>query len=191
MRSRLSIGVIALALALFPASAIAAEKAAEGGSWLRLLFFAINFTVFILIVVRFAAPVVRKFFADRAAEIRGTLSRSDEALQAAQALASSEAQRMAALGAEKARIQAEFDAETAHQVRIVRELAQVGAERIKRDAEMTAAAIAESAERRLRNRVAALATQIARDLISRNLKPADQGKLLTGFVRRLSQEART
>jgi len=53
---------------LAPVSAWCAEAGgaeAEGGSWLSLLFYIINFALFIWILMRYAAPMARKFFADR------------------------------------------------------------------------------------------------------------------------------
>ena len=76
------------AAAFFPQAAHAAEEGApEHGSWTLLLFFAINFILFVTVLVRFAGPPLRKFFADRAASIRTALSRAASALAEAEDLA--------------------------------------------------------------------------------------------------------
>jgi F-type H+-transporting ATPase subunit b len=191
MKHRISTAAALAIAALMPSPAMAAEEAAGGGSWLRLMFFAINFAIFAYILVRFATPMVRKYFVDRSGEIRGVLSRANAAFQQAQDLANSAAKGLAELDAEKARIAAEFEAETAHQVRMIGELARTAAERIRRDAEMTAAAVADSAQRRVRNHLAALTAQIARDLIARDFQDSDQSRLLGSFMEKLRQEART
>ncbi|MGB3550489.1 MAG: ATP synthase F0 subunit B, partial [Candidatus Binatus sp.] len=89
------------AAAFFPNAAFAAEDAgAEHGSWLLLAFFAINFILFVAVLVYFAGPPARKFFADRAVTIRTGLSRAASAFAEAQELANKAAARMAALAAE-------------------------------------------------------------------------------------------
>ncbi len=179
-----------LAAAFLPAPAIAAEESPGGGSWLKLLLFAINFSIFAFVVARFGAPMVRKLFGDRSTEIRGVLSRAAVAFQEAQDLANRTAARLAGLETEKAGLLAELDQETAYQVRTIGEAARSATARIRSDAETTAAAIADSAVRRVRNQLAASATRIARELIARDFRDADQKRLLEGFLDKLRQEAR-
>jgi F0F1-type ATP synthase membrane subunit b/b' len=71
----------------------------------------------------------------------------------------------------------------------MRELARATAERIKRDAELTAAGTVDSARRRIRARLAQVATDLARDLVTRNLEASDQGRLIEDFMDRLRREA--
>jgi F0F1-type ATP synthase membrane subunit b/b' len=170
---------------------MAAEGGEGGGSWSILIFFAINFALFVFILYHFGAPPAGKFFTDRATGIRGTLDRANNAFAQAQDLANKAAARVAGLATEKARMQRELDDETAHLVRRIGELAAQGAERIRRDAELTAAALGEAAQRRLRTRLAAAAAAMARDLIAREFNDSDQSRLLQGFMNRLGQEART
>src|SRR5260370_4484178 len=83
-------------------AAYAAEDAGAGyGSWLLLTFFVINFILFVGVLVYFAGPALRKFFADRAVTIRTALSRAKSALAEAEDLADKAAARMAALPAER------------------------------------------------------------------------------------------
>lgn len=181
--------VALLAVALLPMPALSAEGVGGGGSWLSLLFFALNFVLFVFVVAYFAAPRTRKFFADRASEIRATLVRVDDACREALERSNQAAARLAGLAEEKARMEREFNDETAHQVRRIRQIARDGAQRIRRDAELTAAATAEEARRRLKLGLAAAAAATARELISRDFTPADQSRMLEGFVDRLSREA--
>jgi len=179
-----------LAATFLPAPAIAAEESPGGGSWFKLLLFAINFSIFAFVVARFGGPMVRKLFADRSTEIRGVLSRASAAFQEAQDLANRAAATLAGLEAEKSRLETELDQETAYQVTTIGEAARSATARIRSDAEITAAAIAESAVRRVRNQLAASAARIARELISRDFRDADQKRLLEGFLDKLRQEAR-
>ena len=164
----------------------AAEGAgAEHGSWLLLTFFAINFILFVSMLVYFAGPPMRKFFADRAGTIRTALSRAQSALAEAEDLANKAAARMAALSAELKKVADELEQETAFQVGKVADLAKSTAERIRRDTEMSSSALSEAAKRRVRAQLAESAAKIARDLISRNFQPSDQGRLIDGFMDKL------
>ncbi len=167
-------------------SANAAEDAGAGhGSWLLLTFFAINFILFVGMLVYFAGPALRKFFADRAVTIRTALSRAKGALAEAEDLANKAAARMAALSAELKKLADELEQETAFQVGKVADLAKSTAERIHRDSEMSRSALAEAAKRRVRAQLAESAANLARETISRNFQPSDQGRLIDGFMDKL------
>jgi F0F1-type ATP synthase membrane subunit b/b' len=175
------------AAAFFPEAAFAAEDAgAEHGSWLLLAFFAINFILFVGVLVYFAGPVARKFFADRAVTIRTALSRASSAFAEAQELANQAAARLAALGAELKKLADELEQETAFQVGKVAELAKSTADRIHRDTAMSRSALSEGERRRVRAQLAESATTLARDLIGRNFQPTDQGRLIDGFMDKLA-----
>ena len=176
--------------ALSPRIAMAAAEAQEQrGSWLLLVFFVINFVLFAFVVAHFAGPVARKFFADRAARIRSDLSRAQKAFAEAQDLANKAAARMAALEAELKKTAAEIEEETAFQVSKIKELAKSTAERIRRDATISAAALAEAAKRRVRARLAETAARLARDSIGRDFQRDDQGRLIDNFMEKLGSGA--
>jgi F0F1-type ATP synthase membrane subunit b/b' len=180
----------AIFAAAFFAYAINAANAAEGagaehGSWLLLTFFAVNFILFVGVIAYFAGPPIRKFFADRAGTIRTALSRAKSALAEAEDLANKAAARMAALSAELKKLTDELEQETAFQVGKVADLAKSTAERIHRDTEMSKSALSEAAKRRVRAQLAESAATLARDLIGRNFHPADQGRLIDGFMDKL------
>ena len=175
-----------IAAAFFPDAALAGEDAgAEHGSWLLLGFFAINFILFVGMLVYFAGPPARKFFADRAVTIRTALARAASALAEAQELANKAAARMAALAADLKKAADELDRETAFQAGKVVELARTTAERIRRDTAMSSSALSEAARRRVRAQLAESAVTLARDLIGRNFQPTDQGRLIDGFMDKL------
>jgi F-type H+-transporting ATPase subunit b len=167
-------------------AANAAEDAgAEHGSWLLLTFFAINFILFVGVLVYFAGPALRKFFADRAVTIRTALSRAKSALAEAEDLANKAAARMAALSAELKKLADELEQETAFQVGKVADLAKSTAERIRRDTEMSKSALSEATKRRVRAQLAESAANLAREMIGRNFQPDDQGRLINGFMDKL------
>jgi F-type H+-transporting ATPase subunit b len=167
-------------------AANAAEDAGAGhGSWLLLTFFVINFILFVGVLVYFAGPALRKFFADRAVTIRTALSRAKGALAEAEDLANKAAARMAALSAELKKLADELEQETAFQVGKVADLAKSTAERIRRDTEMSKSALSEATKRRVRAQLAESAANLAREMIGRNFQPDDQGRLINGFMDKL------
>ena len=181
----------ALSVGLFPALAFCAENAAatEAGSWFALLFYVINFSLFLVIIVRYAGPAIKGFFRDRAVGIRQNMQRADSALLQAQERASRAAEQMSRLDAEKARIASEMTDETVYQVGRIYDMAREAVARLKRDTELTSAALRESGRRNVREAMALAAGEIARELIVRNFEPSDQSRLLEQFTVKLNQEA--
>lgn len=185
MKKTIASATILLA-ALSPQIALAAAEAPEQrGSWTLLLFFVINFALFGWVLARFGLPLARKFLADRATSIRSSLSRAQAAFAEAQDMANQAAARMASLEAELKKTAAEIEEETSFQLAKVAELAKSTGERIRRDAVLSASALAEAARRRVRARLAESAATLARDLIGRDFQPNDQGRLVDGFMDQL------
>lgn len=173
-----------------PSFAFAAQEAAENsGSWLGTLFFTINFAIFVAIIVKFAGPAIGTYFRDRATGIRSQLQRLNSALQEAQDLANRAAARMAQLDQEAAQLKTEMDNETTFVVNRIREGARTTAERIRRDTELTGGAIVEAAQRRVREHLAATATNLARELISKSFEASDQARLIDNFMDKIRTEA--
>jgi len=181
------------ALLLLPAAGWCSEgnggEAAGAGSWLSLLFYIFNFAVFLWILVHYAGPPARKFFADRAGGIKETFARAEATYKEAQDLANRAAERMSLLETEKKQIRADLDAETAHMVNRIREIAHETALRIVRDTELTGNAITEAAQRHVRALLAEATGRVARELIVKSFSDDDQARLLRGFEERLAQEA--
>jgi F0F1-type ATP synthase membrane subunit b/b' len=190
-------GAVAIALTcavlLLPAAGWCAEgsggEAAGGGSWLSLLFYVVNFVVFLSILRHYAGPPARKFFADRAGGIKETFARAEATYKEAQELANRTAERMSRLEAEKKQIRADLDAETAHISNRIREMARETALRIVRDTELTGNAITEAAQRHVRALLAEATGRVARELIVKSFSDDDQARLLRGFEEKLAQEA--
>jgi F0F1-type ATP synthase membrane subunit b/b' len=185
--------ILTCAVLLLPAAGWCAEgggeAAAGGGSWLSLLFYVINFAVFVWILVHYAGPQVRKFFSDRAEGIKETFARAEAVYKEAQVLANRAAERMSRLEAEKKQLRADLDAETAYITNRIREMARETAQRIVRDTELTANAITEAAQRRVRAMLAQTTGKLARELMVKNFTDDDQARLLRGFEEKLAQEA--
>lgn len=184
------IAISLAAAALWPSLAYAAEGAEPQTSWFSLIFYAINFVLFVWLVNHYGGPSITGFFRDRARTIKEMVGRAETAYQDARKLANAAAERIAKLEAEKAAIAAELADETDYLVRHIRQVADETVERIRRDSELTVAALRENAQRRLRETMAAAAGRIAYETLSRDFRPADQSRLLDSFVGKLGQEAR-
>jgi len=192
-RRSLALAISTSAVVLAPATGWCAESGGEsagGGSWLSLLFYIINFAVFVWILMRYAAPAARKFFAERAGGIRETFARAETTCREAQDLVSRSAERMSQLDAEKKQLRSDLDAETGYIANRIRELARETALRVIRDTELTGAAITEAAHRRIRAKLAETTGNLARELMVRSFTDDDQARLLRGFEEKLAQEAR-
>jgi F0F1-type ATP synthase membrane subunit b/b' len=191
--SSIALAITTSAVVLAPATGWCAEsggEAAGGGSWLSLLFYIINFAVFVWILMRYAAPAARKFFAERAGGIRETFARAETTYREAQDLVNRAGERMSQLEAEKKQLRADLDAETGYITNRIRELARETALRVIRDTELTGAAITEAAHRRVRAKLAETTGNLARELMVRSFTDDDQARLLRGFEEKLAQEAR-
>jgi F-type H+-transporting ATPase subunit b len=192
-RSSIALAITTSAVVLAPATGWCAESGGEpagGGSWLSLLFYIINFAVFVWILMRYAAPAARKFFAERAGGIRETFARAETTYREAQDLVNRAGERMSELDAEKKQLRADLDAETGYIANRIRELARDTALRVIRDTELTGAAITEAAHRRVRAKLAETTGNLARELMVRSFTDDDQARLLRGFEEKLAQEAR-
>ncbi|HTT76586.1 MAG TPA: ATP synthase F0 subunit B [Candidatus Binataceae bacterium] len=183
--------IASLAAVFAPSAAFAAESSAEpAGSWMALLFYIINFAIFVFILARYALPMARDFFNQRATTIRDSLSKAESEYRQAEELANRAAERTAKLEDEKAQIASDLAEETAYQLRRISEMAQETAARIKRDTELSVAATREAGQRRMREALAAATGRLARQQIVREFRPSDQNRLLDRFVAKLRDEAR-
>jgi F0F1-type ATP synthase membrane subunit b/b' len=178
-----------VAIAAAPSIAFAAEAHEQEGTWLGLMFFAINFALFAALIIYFAVPMARTFFCDRATGIRSQLDRLNSAFQEAQDYAYRAAARMAQLEQERAHLKSEMESETAFIVNRIREGARTAAERVRRDTELTGAAIVDAAQRHVRERLASTAANLARDLIAKSFGASDQSRLIDNFMDKIRHEA--
>jgi F-type H+-transporting ATPase subunit b len=191
MRTRYRLAIVSIVTALLcPALVFAADSPQEEGTWSALIFYAINFLLFIWIVKRVGGPQIKEFFRTRAKGIRENMSRAEKAFKDAQGLFERAADRLKSLEAEKARIAAELAEETSYQVKQINELGHESMARLARDASLSVAAAREAGQRRLREALAAAAGRIARELVQRDFQPADQARLVERFVGKLGEESR-
>jgi F0F1-type ATP synthase membrane subunit b/b' len=179
-----------IATALMPTAAMAADGGESHGSWLTFALFVINFSLFVVVVYYYGAPMVRSFFLDRSRAIQAELQRAKGALAEAEELASRAAERIGALEREAAELAGNMERETRYHLDRLTEAARSTVERIRRDAEMSVNGLKDAAQRRVRGRMAGAAADFARAMITSEFRPDDQSRLVGGFTERLGQEAR-
>lgn len=163
--------------------------AAGGAPPLKLVFAAINFLLFILVLRRYALPAIRESLKKRRAAIEQALNEGKRAKEAAEALRLEYEQKLAGLAAEQERLrqQALADAER-ERARILAE-AQKMAERVRVEARQIAQREVEEARRILRQEVANQAIRLAAELVRSRLAPNDQSQLVQDFVREVNINA--
>jgi F0F1-type ATP synthase membrane subunit b/b' len=182
---------LAAALLFWPATAFATESEQAGGSWYPLIFYAVNFLLFLWIVRRYGWPGIIQFFRDHSRNIREIRSRLEKAYQDAQELAKRAAQQLELLESDKRKLMAELDFETNHQVGQISQAAREAINRIRHDTEITRVALRDGAQRRLRETMAEAAGKIARELLIRNFRASDQARLLESFIGRMGEEVQS
>ncbi len=190
MNSRIAKLALGMAVLLWPASGLAAEAEPSEGSWLALIFYGINFVLFVWILRAYGWPRISEFFHNRSGVIRDNRNRAERAFRDAQELANRAAQQLRQLDAEKRAMLAELDDETNYEIRRIEEAARETVDRIRRDTQRARVALLDGAQRRLRQALAEAAGGIARELVTRNFQPSDQARLLHNFVEHVGEETR-
>ncbi len=175
----------------WPSWALAAEGEQAEGSWFALIFYVINFVVFLWIVRVYGWPRIAQFFASRSRTIRDNRGRAEKAYQEAQELAQRAAQQLRQLEADQRTVATELDQETAYQVRQINQAAREAVGRLRHDIDITTVALRDGAQRRLRQTMADAAGRIAGELLRANFEPSDQKRLLQDFVETIAEESRS
>ena len=147
-----------------------------------LLWPAVNFGLFVGLIVRAAGPQIRAFFSDRTTSLRTQLAAGAKARAQASAMRAEIECDIAALPALRARLAAEMRETAEHECRRLLDLAREAATRIRNDAQLASAQEFQAARGVLRAEVAAEVAQQAEELIRRTLRPEDQRRFLDEFV---------
>jgi ATP synthase F0 subunit b len=190
MKARIASVSVTAATVFWPSWVFAAEGQQAEGSWFALIFYAVNFLLFLWIVRRYGWSRITQFFHDRSHTIRDIRGRAEKAHHEAQELANRAAQQLRQLEADQHKMMSELDEETTYQMSQMNDAAREAVSRIRRDKEITIVALRDGAQRRLRQTMAEAAGRIARELVTRNFQASDQARLLQGFIERIGEEAR-
>lgn len=155
-----------------------------GAQLLVLAFFTINFVLFVLLLRKYALPVVRDALRQRRAAVVQALNEAKRAREEAEQLRVEYEQKLARLAAEQERLRLEALAAAEREKDKTLNEARRMAERIRTEAQMIAQREVEEARLMLRQEVAEQAIRIATETIRAHLHPEDQKR----FVRNLAAE---
>jgi F-type H+-transporting ATPase subunit b len=145
---------------------------------------AINFGIFVFLLVRGLAGPLREFFRARAERLSEELAAGRRARQEAETLRAQLAQDLAALPATRARLKADLRATAERERDQLLAQGKQAAERIRRDAALFADQQVAAARRTLRDEVVAAAVREATALVRSAWQPTDQERFVRDFVGR-------
>lgn len=177
--------VVALSLLASASPAAAAAGHDEGFPLATLVFSAINLTLFVLVLRRFALPPIRNWVRERHDRILRDLNAAADARAAAEKLQAEWTARMATLDDTLAAMRAQTQQDAATERDRILAEAQRTAERILRDAEQAAAAELRELQLRLRAELAARALSLAEETVRRDWTDTDQARFVADFVKQV------
>ncbi len=155
---------------------------AHGGGIGDFLYLAFNFALIIGVVVYFARKPVQEFFRTRRATIVGEIDAAAALLSEAERRNSEWQRKLADLDAELDGIRASERERASHERERILAEAHEAAERIQRDAAAAVDQELRRARTELRLEVANLATELAGQLVERELADSDRDRLLDEFI---------
>jgi F-type H+-transporting ATPase subunit b len=146
-----------------------------------------NFVIYAIIIAKFAVPRAREFLKTRREEVVSAISQATATKQTAEARVSEYKAKLAGLDKEIQSIHATLrDEAEREKSKLIRE-AQAMAVKIKEDANFLADQEVKIARQRIREELANQAEATARELVRRNLSPADQSRLVQEFIQNIGQ----
>ncbi len=174
---------------ILPTGSVVAAEQAEGGphgehapSVTELLFPAINFAIFVVILVKYVIPALREYLRRRASDIATAAAASRAVLDEAEAAMAAARTRMQRVAAEREAIRSDLvTAATRHAERVRQQAEETGERRLA-----DAGLVAEQERRRalddVRGEIAALATSLAESRLRATLSGDDQRAFVRQFL---------
>jgi F-type H+-transporting ATPase subunit b len=186
---RLTPPIVALgttSMLLAPAIALASEGG-ESGVLVSALWHLANFVIFIAVLLWFAGPRLRAYLFQRRREIESQLEEARRLRADAEARDAEWRRKLEGLEAEIARMTGEArELGRAEREKIVLQ-AREQAERIRQDAERTAAHEIARARTELREEAVRLAMGVAERMVRENVNDEDQRRLVDEYLRSLGR----
>jgi F-type H+-transporting ATPase subunit b len=148
----------------------------------------VNFLVFAAILIKLVAKPAKAFFAQRTSDIGESFEELEAKKAEAEAALKAAETRLAEVGAEREKLMEQFQAEGEAEKAKIIEKAQMVAVRIK---EMAAHSIDQEfkkASLELKKEVAEQATQMAEELIKKEITFADQTKLVEEYLQKVVEK---
>lgn len=185
--------LLGAALVLLPALVLAAgdggTHGGDGGhaehhapSPSGLIYPFINFAIYSFVLWKYAWPAVRGYLSDRRENTLTALEAAKAVKAEAEALKAEYDEKLRNLEEEARKARADVLATAELEARNLVEQAKRSAERIRNDARLVADEEVARAKRSLREESAALVAQLAGEMVSKQVGPADQARFVTEFV---------
>ena len=148
---------------------------------------AINFIIYAGVIYYFALPLVRNLLRARREEVVATIAQTSAKKQQAEALVGEYRAKVAGVETEMQSIQASRRADAEREKAKTLSEAEAMAVKIREDAQFLADREVNIAREKLREELADQAESTARELVQKNISPADQGRLAQEFIQQLGQ----
>ena len=148
----------------------------------------VNFLVFAGILIKLAAKPAKQFFAQRTTDIGETFEELEAQKAEAEAALVAAQERLAQVDGERQKLMEQFVAEGEAEKEKIIQKAEMVAARIK---EMAALSIDQEIKRstqELKKEVAEQATQMAEELIRKEITPTDQNKLVEEYLQKVVEK---
>ncbi len=158
----------------------------EGPGW-PLFWQALNFTILLAVLYRFARKPVKEFFLRRTESIREEAERMQRIEGETKKEHKKYEERLANLESEIKEIFKELEKEGLVQRERIIEEAKKEAERIWEQAKRRASWETQTAIRELRREMAELSTALAEEVIKRSVTPKDQQRLVKEYISRFER----
>jgi len=148
----------------------------------------VNFVVFAGLLIYLVSKPAKKFFAQRSSDIDETFEDLEARKAAAEAALLAAQERLAQVGAERQQLMEQFRAEGEAEKKKIIEKAEMVAARIKDMAALSIEQETRKAALELKKEVAEQATQMAEDLIRKEITPTDQNKLVEEYLQKVVEK---
>jgi F-type H+-transporting ATPase subunit b len=148
----------------------------------------VNFIVFAGILVYLVAKPAKQFFAGRSSDIGETFEELEAKKAEAEAALMAAQERLAQVGAEREKLLEQFMAEGEAEKEKIIEKAEMVAARIKEMAALSIEQETKKAAQDLKKEVAEQATQMAEELIRKEITPTDQNKLVEEYLQKVVEK---
>lgn len=169
--------------------AVAEGQTAEGGheeGWLPLVARLVNFAILVGLLAYFLRSPIASYLRGRAERIRGDLVQAAETRRAAEVQLAAIDERMKQLPAELETLRERGVAEIAAEEARIRAAAEADRDRLLEQMRRAIDMQVRLARRTLLEEVAALATGVARERITRTITPDDQMRLIDRYTRQVA-----
>lgn len=178
------------AAAAHGAEAAGGEHGGHGGIPTEtLIFTAINLIIFLGLMVKFAGRPVGDALKNRALTVRAGLDEASKLQSDAQARFADVESKLVALGRQVEQMKDDAKAEAQHEAEVLTQRADADAARLQEAAERTIREETTRATNAIRGEAAAMAVELAREMLRREVNVEDQQRLARQFLAAVKKEA--